>query len=138
VTEPRGPIDWARQQAAEREAAASYDKAFDVPPPDEAAPYIRERLAVRREQPIRYTADTITDPALDQLYAERDANERRALAYGQAWLAAEQRAEQAETAIARVRKLAADMRTWASPRGLANHYADSVETALDESKEPRP
>lgn len=40
MTEPTGPIDWARQQQAERE-----------------------------QQPARHTADTITSDALDQLYA---------------------------------------------------------------------
>lgn len=48
------------------------------------------------------------------------------------------RAEQAEAALARVRTLAADMRTWCSPRGLANHYADTLDAALAEPEEPRP
>lgn len=43
MTGPRGPIDWANQQQAERE-----------------------------QQPARHTADTITDNDLDELYAERE------------------------------------------------------------------
>ncbi len=43
---------------------------------------------------------------------------------------AKQRGEQAEAALARVTALAADMRTWCSPHGLADHYADAVEQAI--------
>jgi hypothetical protein len=66
------------------------------------------------EQPARHTVDTITSDALDQLYADRDearAAADRYLTNGTKaverlhWRAhnAEQRAEQAETALARVR-----------------------------------
>ncbi|GHC44374.1 MULTISPECIES: hypothetical protein [Streptomyces rochei group] len=34
-------------------------------------------------------------------------------------------------AVDRVRALAADMRTWASPHGIASQYADDIERALD-------
>lgn len=112
----RGPIDWARQQQTERE-----------------------------QQPARKLLDQMSDAELAALYERADRAERlaRSAARDTAkaladYLAAEQRAEQAEAAITRVRNLAADMRTWASPRGLANHYADSIETALDGPKEFTP
>ncbi|MEU9865508.1 hypothetical protein AB0D99_32030 [Streptomyces sp. NPDC047971] len=62
------------------------------------------RGATPTEQPVRYTVDTITSDALDQLYAERDANERRAEAYGQAWQTTEQRAKQAEAELAALKR----------------------------------
>jgi hypothetical protein len=40
------------------------------------------------------------------------------------------RAEKAEAALARVTALAADMRTWCSPHGLAGHYANQLDQAL--------
>lgn len=43
----------------------------------------------------------------------------------------QQRAEQAEAANARVRDLAADMRDWCSPYGIAVDYADRIHEALD-------
>lgn len=48
---------------------------------------------------------------------------------------AELAAEQAR--VGAVRALAADMRTWCSPHGLASHYADAVEQALDAPSTPR-
>jgi hypothetical protein len=36
----------------------------------------------------------------------------------------------AEAALARVTALAADMRTWCSPHGLADHYADQLDRAI--------
>ena len=42
---------------------------------------------------------------------------------------AKQCGEQAEAAIARVTALEADMRTWASPHGLADHYANQLRRA---------
>ncbi|NED73349.1 hypothetical protein G3I51_13550 [Streptomyces sp. SID9944] len=47
-----------------------------------------------------------------------------------------QRLGRAEAAIERVRALATDMRTWASPRGIATQYADHIERALDGSEQP--
>ncbi|MDK0520368.1 hypothetical protein [Streptomyces sp. ML-6] len=44
---------------------------------------------------------------------------------------AQRRAEQAEATIARVRALAADMRTWCSPHGIAADYAHQVEQAIE-------
>ena len=41
------------------------------------------------------------------------------------------RANRAEAAIARVRALADDMRSWCSYRGMALHYSDAIRTALD-------
>nr|BFD90696.1 hypothetical protein KitaXyl93_20560 [Kitasatospora sp. Xyl93] len=40
------------------------------------------------------------------------------------------RATQAEARIAAVRALAADMRTWCSPHGIAADYADRIDAAL--------
>ncbi|OPC84171.1 hypothetical protein B4N89_27485 [Embleya scabrispora] len=58
----------------------------------------------------RHTADTITDDALDALYAERD---------------------QLAAAVQRVRDLVADMRTWHTPRDIGVNYADRIRAALD-------
>ncbi|MCX4540473.1 hypothetical protein [Streptomyces sp. NBC_01565] len=60
MTEPRGPIDWARQQQTEREQ--------------------------RAEQPGRHTVDTITSDALDQLYARIDTLEHVAASNKQAYV----------------------------------------------------
>ncbi|MFJ3170615.1 hypothetical protein ACIPJK_07495 [Streptomyces roseus] len=84
---------------------------------------------------------------LDEVRAERDANERRAEAYGQAWKAAEQRAKQAEATIARVRALAdrldllacAALGTPVSSVDKATAAtANLIRAALDEPKETRP
>jgi hypothetical protein len=40
-----------------------------------------------------------------------------------------------QATIARVRALAADMRTWCSPHGIASHYADAVDAALNGPQE---
>lgn len=79
--------------------------------------------------------------AVDKVLAERDR-------YRLAWQSARQRAEGSHlTAVAnaeacdhardvgnqlhqRVAALAADMRTWCSPHGLANHYADQLDQAI--------
>ncbi|MGW2497315.1 hypothetical protein ACWCV2_22800 [Streptomyces pseudogriseolus] len=42
------------------------------------------------------------------------------------------RRQAAEAALDRVRALAADMRTWCSPHGIATQYADDIERALAE------
>ncbi|MFJ8163838.1 hypothetical protein ACIRBY_23325 [Streptomyces sp. NPDC096136] len=66
-------------------------------------------------QPTRHTVDTITSDALDELYARIDTltavcrSNKRAYAGAVADVqAAEQRAEQAEAALARVRQLASN------------------------------
>lgn len=46
--------------------------------------------------------------------------------------AAEERAHRAEAAVARVRALAEDMRTWCSPHGIATEYATRLLAVLDE------
>lgn len=45
-----------------------------------------------------------------------------------------QEARRAQAAIERVRALAADMRTWCSPHGIATVYADRIDEALDSAK----
>ncbi|MFB6809439.1 hypothetical protein [Streptomyces sp. NPDC056387] len=137
-----GPIGAARRAQAEREQRAaepkclmpgfmgcSCDHTIGCQDPRQTDP-----------RPGRHTADTITDDELDDLYAERDANERRAKAYGQSWLAAqtrlkqaEQRAEQSAAAIARVRAAIASA-DWPH----AQIYARAIRAALDEPKEPTP
>jgi len=107
----------------------------------------------------RYTADTITDNALDQLYAERDEARAAADRYFTNgtkaveqlhWRAhnAEQRAEQAEAANARVRT-ELDRIAVLPTIDRDEHRADTfstgarwtitqLRTALDEPEEPRP
>jgi hypothetical protein len=49
------------------------------------------------------------------------------------WLAHHnERVEQAEAALARVRALADDMRNWCSWRGMALHYSDAIREALND------
>lgn len=45
--------------------------------------------------------------------------------------ATEQALRVVEARIAAVRALAADMRTWCSPHGIADHYADRIDATLD-------
>lgn len=106
--------------------------------------------APRPEQPVRHTADTINDAALDELYAKHDANERRALAYGMAWKAVEERAKQAEAAVARVRNVLHRIErarhelhgiTEPQATGYRNGLNDAeqaLHAALDGPKEPTP
>ncbi len=42
----------------------------------------------------------------------------------------QQKRADAEAAVARVTALAADMRTWCSPYGLADHYANQLDRAI--------
>ena len=49
----------------------------------------------------------------------------------------QQRAEQAEATLQRVRDLAEDMRTWYSPHGVAADYAKRILEALDQPEETR-
>lgn len=42
----------------------------------------------------------------------------------------QQKRADAEATVARVTALAADMRTWCSPHGLADHYADQLDRAI--------
>jgi hypothetical protein len=56
--------------------------------------------------PLRHTVDTLTSDALDQLYDERGRLEIANRALNTATLEALERAEQAEAALARVRRLA--------------------------------
>ncbi|MBV6697470.1 hypothetical protein KV557_10070 [Kitasatospora aureofaciens] len=58
--------------------------------------------------------------------AERGSDDLARIAHDQLT-----RAEQAEVCIAAVRALAADMRTWCSPHGIAVDYADRIDEVLD-------
>jgi len=138
MTELRGPIDGANQQQAERE-----------------------------QQPVRHTVDTITSDALDQLYARLElltarleplpdseyldqllngGPGRTVQLLGQGlWkerdraLAAEQRAEQAEAAIRRVRAVAEELIKHGCPwSGDTPGAGRAIRAALDEPKESRP
>lgn len=42
----------------------------------------------------------------------------------------QQKRADAEATVARATALAADMRTWCSPHGLADHYADQLDQAI--------
>jgi len=72
-----------------------------------------------------------------EMEADRDRLDRTrptTWAYEQACKALEKhrlRAEQAEATVARVRALAADMRTWCSYHNIAIDYADRIDAALD-------
>ena len=124
VTEPTGPIEYARQQQTERE-----------------------------QQPAQPTAATITDNVQvhEELREARAAADRyfhnglKAVGAAQ-WRAhdAEQRAKQAEAAIARVSAYAdrldqlAEATIRAADRSLYHGIATDIRARLDESKEPRP
>jgi len=80
----RGPIDWARHRATEREQRAA-------------------------EQPGRHTVDTITSDALDALYEQLDAAQRTSLARqldtaNRAFAAAHLRAARNGAALDRTRR----------------------------------
>lgn len=64
-------------------------------------------------KPARHTADTITDAALDQLYAERDMHGREADRLRKDWVTMRARAEQAEAAA---EQQARHLRTLSSER----------------------
>ncbi|MFI8360744.1 hypothetical protein ACIGD1_11350 [Streptomyces sp. NPDC085612] len=145
---------------SEQAAAAAYAKALDTLPPDEAASYIRARLAERGaaavEQPVRHTADTITAEALDALYAEIERMKLLVAASSEPGhaarmaAAAEQRARQAEAAIDRVRDVfhrieRARREVCGITDPLATGYRiglndaeQALHTALDGPKEPTP
>lgn len=111
MTKPRGPIDWARQQAAERE-----------------------------QQPARKLLDQMSDAELTALYERAEKAERvaRSAARDTAkaltdYLAAEQRAEQAEAAAVRVHALAAEWaRVGLDPNACIgmSDAADAIRAAL--------
>ncbi|MFD9368801.1 hypothetical protein ACFWA6_14005 [Streptomyces sp. NPDC060020] len=70
MTESRGPIDAARQQNAER---AKCTCRFDPRAEKNHRPWCNVfNSPPGTEQPVRHTADTITDNDLDALYAERE------------------------------------------------------------------
>lgn len=90
----------------------------------------------------RPDASTITDPELDALHADLDrvraVNQglnARLLTINRELLVAEtelgyHRQGAAADAVARARRLAAEMRTWASPKDLVHLYADRLDAAL--------
>ncbi|MFD9569959.1 hypothetical protein ACFWBI_08955 [Streptomyces sp. NPDC059982] len=105
------------------------------------------------EQPVRHTADTITDDDLDQLYAEL---ERYRLAWSSArsraggariawrcWFRLAEkrriRAEQAEAALARVRAVAEELIKHGCPwSGDSPGAGRAILAALNEPKGTRP
>jgi hypothetical protein len=94
-------------------------------------------------RPVRRPdASTITDEQLDQLYRDLDQARRtagglnaRVADLGRQLHVAESelgwhRQGSAAAAVARARTLAAEMRTWASPKDLVHLYADRLDAAL--------
>lgn len=71
---------------------------------------------------------------LEQLHANRDANECRALAYGQAWQTAEQRAAQAERASA---STILQAQRWAARARAAEATLERLEARIDAVLEPQ-
>ncbi|THA56125.1 hypothetical protein [Streptomyces sp. A1136] len=105
-----------------------------------------EHYAAQRDQhPVRHTVDTITSDALDQLYARIDtltavcrSNQRAYVGAVKEIQAAEQRAEQVETALARVRAAAEQLIEHGSfwdgcEPGAGRTILDAIEL-----QEPRP
>jgi acyl-CoA reductase-like NAD-dependent aldehyde dehydrogenase len=161
---PPGPIGAAlRQSDARWQQPARHCGSTELKPLHRSHTFMRDAVVYRcpggaAEQPVRHTVDTITSDALDQLYAERDEARAAADRYFTNgtkaveelnWRAhnAEQRAEQAETANARVRAFCdrfdsiacAALGTPVSDydRALAR-AADLIRSALTAPKEPRP
>jgi hypothetical protein len=106
VTTPTGPIDWARQQQTEREQHP-VRKLLDQMSDAELAHLYGERdLAVSLLARVRATSAQLINNAnaradkAEQVARSAAQDAARALT---GYLAAEQRAEQAEAAIARVR-----------------------------------
>lgn len=139
MTEPRGPIDAARQQQTERklldqmndrELARLYERAEKA----EAALEQAKRNQLGDFETISYWTHQ-THLARD--YAEHDS---RALAatvvQARRWAA---RARAAEAVIARVRETAACWEQMPSDRHVYIHEAArTIRAALDESEEPTP
>ncbi|MFD9564396.1 hypothetical protein [Streptomyces sp. NPDC059994] len=75
------------------------------------------------------------DAILDVRDQELERLRARHAALKRAHIALAEQAAKDQAAIVRVRALAADMRTWCSPHGLADHYADTIEAAINGPKE---
>ncbi len=164
---PGGPIGAARRAQAEREQRpAEHCGQADPSPLHSSHQFMRGGILYRcpggaaERPPVRHTADTITDNDLDQLYARiatleavAESNKRAYKLVFPDLQAAEQRAEQAEAAIERVRTRCQAVRDRVGPSGMINatqilgllsptwpdgNYEAPTSAALDEPKEPRP
>jgi hypothetical protein len=105
TTQPRGPVDWARHYAAERE---------------------------KRRAAGRPTAATITDQELDRLHANLD---RYAAVQGELnkrVIELTRRATRAEAAVARVRHLADRIRRGAPWAATRDSLATRIVATLDQ------
>ncbi|MFJ8900014.1 hypothetical protein [Streptomyces sp. NPDC102370] len=80
---------------------------------------------------------TAAEAAIVEAEDERDRQHDRAEQAIRRAVEEYDRRQTAEAALARVRALAADMRTWCSPHGIATQYADDIERALAEQQVPR-
>lgn len=99
------------------------------------------------EQPVRHTADTITDDELDQLYARAQQAEARLTALKRAHVALAEQAGRDQGAIARARATCdrigsiarAALGTPVSDYDRALHRAATlIRSVLDGPKEPTP
>lgn len=105
-----------------------------------------QRLADETRHALAGTTRTLdhvraaADAAIVETEQRAEQAEQQARRYRLAWRAArrDRRADRAAMAaelplvqaVARVRALAADMRTWCSPHGIATAYAERIEQAL--------
>lgn len=100
----------------------------DLDEDDDVYALTRAVLAVRDHR-VEQLSARIAE--LEKQVAE-DADDYAKLAdHNEATCEAVQRRDTAEAALERVRDLAADMRTWCSPRGIAVDYADRIDEALE-------
>lgn len=96
---------------------------------DEPGPHVSYSQHVAED--LKLVVEQHTSGRITELYEQRDS----AIEAG---LAAIDRAEKAEATIARVEKLAQDMRGWCSPHGISVTYSDRILAALEgEHGEPR-
>ncbi|MEV5086859.1 hypothetical protein AB0N18_02730 [Streptomyces griseoincarnatus] len=91
-----------------------------------------QQRAMDRERERVTAAEAAIVEAEQRLAVALEFRRADAEGYEHALSRAHDRAGQAEAALDRVRALAADMRTWASPHGIATQYADDIERALAE------
>ncbi|MFD6968347.1 hypothetical protein [Streptomyces sp. NPDC059949] len=125
MTEPRGPIGWARYHAAQREieSANLYAAMGWNDPQQSAEPVILDEqpasITLCRcgnypgnhpfpgcptdEQPVRHSVDTITDNDLDQLYADAERADEVIGELNEANIALARRAGRVEAVLADVR-----------------------------------
>lgn len=82
-------------------------------------------LAEVREERLKYGTEC------NRLSRELEATHERARTLVRRLKDVKAERDTARAQVVAVRALAADMRTWCSPHNIADHYADSIELALD-------